>query len=91
MSTSREGANIWWILFQRHYKRSLRDRVQSLKRAIKSSYFWHDSFGHFYFKWFHCPILGHEWQNVKDPGNEPDDWYCFKCQQRDKLKALEDK
>ena len=82
MSASREGANIWWILFQRKFKETILGRIKRLKRALKSEYFWHDSFGHFYFRWFHCPILGHEWKNVKDPDQKIDDWYCFRCQSR---------
>ena len=70
MGASREGANIWWLLF--HHPRWIK------KRTFTSPYFWHDSFGKFWFRLIVCRFFGHN--NIQDTGVGRSELHCFNCE-----------
>lgn len=75
MGAAREGANIWWMLFHRYPGGQWFG--WDIPRALRSHYFWHDSFGKF---WKRLTGCNHpEPRKVNDPG-EADRWYCFDCE-----------
>jgi hypothetical protein len=77
MSDCRQTANLWFYIAKRD--------IRNLKWAVRSKYFWNDTFGCYLNRFLLCKLLGHrkvEWLSdgsCESKSNRPK-WYCFNCQ-----------
>jgi len=97
-SCGRESCNIWLRLWRCIYlpyaseywthAKEWKEFKHFVKRLFTDKwtrqYFWHDSFGCYFYRWFICPFKGHrDVRAIEDyVSGEVEYHYCFACEKK---------